>query len=658
MTIVFESKLCAQAQLESSLHTRIVSMKQSENHAPLLSTIDSPRDLRRISPTQLDALAAEIRAKLIEDVSKTGGHLGPNLGVVELTIALHRVFRSPSDTIVFDTGHQTYVHKLLTGRQDFSKLRQEGGISGYPSRAESSHDVVENSHASSSLSWVDGISREKERRGDPTWTIGVIGDGALTGGMAWEALNNIASDPSRRVIVIVNDNGRSYAPTIGAFARHLDLLRSSQNYEKALSWGKRTLMNFGEPGRATYGALHGLKSGLKDTLIPQAMFEDLGLKYLGPVNGHDISAMEEIFRRASELNEPVLIHVMTQKGRGYTPAEEDIADRFHAVGKIHPETGLPIAPARFAWTSVFADEIRRLAHERDDIVGVTAAMMLPVGLGPFKEDFPNRVVDVGIAEQHAVASAAGMAFAGAHPVFAVYATFLNRAFDQVLMDVGLHRCGVTFILDRAGITGDDGASHNGMWDIAMLNSVPGLRLAAPRDEATLRDELREAVAVDDAPTVLRYPKGALVEPIVQLRREGVCDVLKDWDDESTLPKVAIVALGSMVPAALGAAEKLEVSGEATVRVIDPRWALPVPSELVSLTCGASIVVSVEDGLIDGGFGWSLRDLLSNEAKPQNLRVITAGIPKEFLGQASRASIVASLGLDEEGLASRICSELR
>lgn len=628
-------------------------MTHAQNQASLLSSISSPGDLRRVPAAKLDDLAAQIRAKLIEDVSKTGGHLGPNLGVVELTIALHRVFRSPADTIVFDTGHQTYVHKLLTGRQDFSKLRQEGGLSGYPSREESVHDVLESSHASSSLSWVDGISREKSRRGDPTWTIGIIGDGALTGGMAWEALNNIASDHKRRAIIIVNDNGRSYAPTIGAVARHLDLLRSSRNYEKALSWGKRTLMNFGEPGRATYGALHGLKSGIKDALIPQAMFEDLGLKYLGPVNGHDIAAMEEIFNRARALHEPVLIHVMTQKGRGYTPAEEDIADRFHAVGKIHPETGLPIAPARFAWTSVFADEIRQIAHEREDIVGLTAAMMLPVGLGPFKDDFPSRVVDVGIAEQHAVASAAGMAFAGAHPVFAVYATFLNRAFDQILMDVGLHHCGVTFVLDRAGITGDDGASHNGMWDISMLNSVPGLRLAAPRDEATLREELREAVAVDDAPTVLRYPKGALTDPIVQLRRVGGCDLLKDWDEAAEVSKVCIVALGSMVPAAMEAAALLEDDGLASVRVVDPRWALPVPEALAGLVEGAELVLSVEDGLVDGGFGWSLRDLLSSNVSTRSIPVVTAGIPKEFLQQASRASIVTALGLDAQGLSERI-----
>ena len=302
---------------------------------------------------------------------------------------------------------------------------------------------------------------------------------------------------------------------------------------------------------------------------------------------------------------------------------------------------------------MFADEIRQIAHEREDIVGLTAAMMLPVGLGPFKDDFPSRVVDVGIAEQHAVAAAAGMAFAGAHPVFAVYATFLNRAFDQILMDVGLHHCGVTFVLDRAGITGDDGASHNGMWDISMLNSVPGLRLAAPRDEATLREELREAVAVDDAPTVLRYPKGALTDPIVELRRVDGCDVLKDWDEGAEVSKVCIVALGSMVPAAMEAAALLENDGLASVRVVDPRWALPVPEALAGLVEGAELVLSVEDGLVDGGFGWSLRDLLSSNVSTRSIPVVTAGIPKEFLQQASRASIVTALGLDAQGLSERI-----
>src|SRR6478609_4466943 len=489
----------------------------------LLDRIGSPADLRALSAGQVRALAAEIRGYLVDQVSRTGGHLGPNLGVVELTIALHRVFESPRDTLVFDTGHQAYVHKLLTGRQDFARLRKSGGLSGYPSRAESEHDVVENSHASTALSWADGIARANvlAGRGD-RHVVAVVGDGALTGGMAWEALNNIADGADRRLVVVVNDNGRSYAPTIGGLALHLDALRTTRGYETVLSWGKSALKRSGPPGRMAYDALHGLKKGIKDVVAPQGMFEDLGLKYVGPVDGHDEAAVEFALRRARSFGGPVIVHVITEKGRGYTPAEQDVADRFHAVGQIHPETGLPVAPSRFGWTGVFADEVVRIGHRRPDVVAITAAMLEPVGLKPFAQAFPERTFDVGIAEQHAATSAAGMAFAGLHPVVAVYATFLNRAFDQVLMDVALHKAGVTFVLDRAGITGDDGASHNGMWDMAMLRIVPGLRLAAPRDEETLRTALREAVDVDDAPTVVRYPKGALSDALPAV--ESVDDV--------------------------------------------------------------------------------------------------------------------------------------
>lgn len=617
----------------------------------LLAGIHRPAELKALHASQLKRLAIEIRRHLITSVSRTGGHLGPNLGVVELTIALHRVFDSPEDTLIFDTGHQSYVHKLLTGRHDFSQLRQEGGLSGYPSRAESPHDVLENSHASSSLSWADGISREKERQGDPTWTVAVIGDGALTGGMAWEALNNIAASEDRRVMVIINDNGRSYAPTIGGVAHHLDTLRTSEGYERTLAWGRRTLLGLGEPGRAAYEALHGVKTGLKDALIPQVMFEDLGLKYLGPVDGHDVIALENILSRAKGLNQPVLVHVHTQKGRGYTPAEEDIADRFHAVGQIHPETGLPVAPARFGWTSVFAEEMCAIAREHPHVVGVTAAMMLPVGLGPMSEEFPGRVIDVGIAEQHAVAAAAGMAFEGAHPVFAVYATFLNRAFDQVLMDVALHKAGVTFVLDRAGLTGDDGASHNGMWDIAMLSMVPGLRLAAPRDEATLRSCLREAIAVDDAPTVLRYRKGEMPEPMPALRSVGGVDVLLDTfgaPSAEEAPRLLLVGTGALVPDALEAAQTLSDAGFA-VQVVDPRWLLPINPELVTLGAEADMVVTVEDGLVEGGFGSAVRDALALSRVP----VVSCGIPRSFLPHASRVSLKASLGLNAEGIAAAV-----
>ena len=610
----------------------------------LLSRCSAPRELRRLEREQLDELAAEIRAFLIDNVSRTGGHLGPNLGVVELTIGLHRVFRSPQDTIIFDTGHQAYVHKLLTGRQDFSSLRCPGGLSGYPSRSESEHDVVESSHASASIAWVDGISREKHRQGDRTWTVGVIGDGALTGGLAWEALNNIATAKNRRIMIIINDNGRSYAPTIGGLAAHLDALRTSARYEKALAWGKQHLLSHGAPGRAAYDALHGLKSGIKDALMLQVMFEDLGLKYIGPVNGHDIAAVETALRRGRSLDEPVLVHMITEKGRGYTPAEEDIADRFHAVGPIHPETGLPVAPERFGWTGVFADEICYQAATRDDIVGITAAMMRPVGLGPMHEAYPGRVIDVGIAEAEAVASAAGMAYQGAHPVVALYATFLNRGFDQLLMDVALHRAGVTFVLDRAGVTGADGASHNGVWDIAMCSIIPGLRLAAPRDEETLRARLREALDVDDAPTVIRYRKGALPEPMPALRSVGGVDILFDEAVDGSSARVLIVGTGACAPDAIEAARRLSAGG-VSVTVADPQWMIPVCPELATLARDYDCVVSVEDGIVQGGFGWSLRDAVAEAGMP----VRCLGVPQRFPEHGDRSEMIAQFGFDAVGI---------
>ncbi len=610
----------------------------------LLSRCSAPRELRRLEREQLDELAAEIRAFLIDNVSRTGGHLGPNLGVVELTIGLHRVFRSPQDTIIFDTGHQAYVHKLLTGRQDFSSLRCPGGLSGYPSRGESEHDVVESSHASASIAWVDGISREKHRQGNRTWTVGVIGDGALTGGLAWEALNNIATAKNRRIMIIVNDNGRSYAPTIGGLAAHLDALRTSARYEKALAWGKQHLLSHGTPGRAAYDALHGLKSGIKDALMPQVMFEDLGLKYIGPVNGHDIAAVETALRRGRSLDEPVLVHMITEKGRGYTPAEEDIADRFHAVGPIHPETGLPVAPERFGWTGVFADEICAQAATRDDIVGITAAMMRPVGLGPMHEAYPGRVIDVGIAEAEAVTSAAGMAYQGAHPVVALYATFLNRGFDQLLMDVALHRAGVTFVLDRAGVTGADGASHNGVWDIAMCSMIPGLRLAAPRDEQTLRARLREALDVDDAPTVIRYRKGSLPEPMPALRSVGGVDILFDEAVADSRARVLIVGTGACAPDAIEAARRLASDG-VSVTVADPQWMIPICPDLATLARDYDCVVSVEDGIVQGGFGWSLRDAVAETGVP----VRCLGVPQGFPEHGDRAAMIAQFGFDADGI---------
>ena len=607
----------------------------------LLATVKSPADLLRFTPEQLDQLAAEIRTFLVDTVSKTGGHLGPNLGVVELTIALHRVFDSPRDTLIFDTGHQSYVHKLLTGRQDFSGLRQQGGLSGYPNRDESEHDVLENSHASAALSWADGIAKANQVQGvKDSHVVAVVGDGALTGGMAWEALNNIA-ETDRGVVIVVNDNGRSYDPTIGGLAQHLDTLRTTRSYEKILGWGKQHLLGKGRLGRFVYHWLYGLKRGLKFAVAPQGMFEDLNIKYIGPVNGHDIAALEHALKRAREFGEPVIVHAITEKGRGYIPAEQDVADRFHAVGQIHPETGLPVAPSRFGWTAVFADEIVKIGRERPDVVGITAAMLQPVGLAPFAEEFPERVFDVGIAEQHAVASAAGMAFAGLHPVFAVYATFLNRAFDQVLMDVALHRAGVTFVLDRAGLTGDDGASHNGMWDLAMLSMIPGLRIATPRDEPTLRAALREAVAVDDAPTVVRYPKGSLPQPIATVEGAKYVDVIAEHPGTKDGKRVAVVGLGSMAPTALDVGAGLATAGHA-VTVIAPTWILPLPDSLVRLAGDVDLVVTLEDGLVEGGLG----SLLAQRASGVGIQTpsLNFGIPREFLSHASREQVAASIRL--------------
>ncbi|HEY0217649.1 MAG TPA: 1-deoxy-D-xylulose-5-phosphate synthase [Cellulomonas sp.] len=612
----------------------------------LLDGIRSPEDLRRLHGRQLRALAAEIRTFLVDQVSRTGGHLGPNLGVVEVTLALHRVFDSPRDTLVFDTGHQAYVHKLLTGRQDFARLRRRGGLSGYPSRAESAHDVVENSHASTALSWADGIARANVLAGrTDRHVVAVIGDGALTGGMAWEALNNIADGTDRRLVVVVNDNGRSYAPTIGGLALHLDALRTTRGYETVLSWGKRTLNRSGPPGRMAYDALHGLKKGIKDVVAPQGMFEDLGLKYVGPVDGHDIGAVEFALQRARAFGGPVIVHVITEKGRGYSPAEQDVADRFHAVGQIHPETGLPVAPSRFGWTGVFADEIVRIGRRRPDVVALTAAMLAPVGLAPFAAEFPDRTFDVGIAEQHAVTTAAGMAFAGLHPVVAVYATFLNRAFDQVLMDVALHRAGVTFVLDRAGITGDDGASHNGMWDLAMLGLVPGLRLAAPRDEPTLRAALRAAVDVDDAPTVVRYPKGALGDPVPAVDEVDGVDVLARHEPGARAGagarSVLVCAVGATAATALTVGEHLAAHG-LSVTVVDPRWALPVPSALVKLVGEHDHAVTLEDGVREGGIGSALGLRVRDAGLTTPVQAL--GVPRAFLDHATRDEILTTLRL--------------
>src|SRR3954449_9335463 len=515
----------------------------------VLDTIAGPRDLRRLSDDELDTLASEIRDRLIAACAPVGGHLGPNLGVVELTMAIHRVFDSPHDRVVFDTGHQAYVHKLLTGRAgEFGGLRQEGGLSGYPSQAESAHDIVENSHASTALSYADGLAKAYAIRGEDRHVVAIIGDGALTGGMAWEALNTTPAPSSSRLVIVVNDNGRSYMPTIGGLATALTSLRTNPRYEQALDAVKRRLNAVPGVGPAAYDTLHAMKKGVKDAVAPQGLFEDLGLKYVGPVDGHDRAAMEHALSQAKKFNGPVIVHALTRKGFGYDAAERHEADQFHQVGPFDPDSGEQ-DPKGNIWTNAFTDEMVRIGQRRKDVVAITAAMMHPVGLHQFQARFPDRTFDVGIAEQHAATSAAGLALAGLHPVVAIYATFLNRAFDQVLMDCALHRCGVTFVLDRAGVTGDDGASHNGMWDMSVLQVVPGLRLAAPRDATRLRELLNEAVDVDDAPTVIRFPKGAPPADIPAVGKAGGADVLV----RTGTREVLIVAVGAMATTAVDVA---------------------------------------------------------------------------------------------------------
>jgi 1-deoxy-D-xylulose-5-phosphate synthase len=605
----------------------------------ILPAIAAPRDLKALSYEQLNTLAAEIREFLIEKVSKTGGHLGPNLGVVELTIAMHRIFDSPKDVILFDTGHQSYVHKILTGRQEgFDTLRQRGGLAGYPSRSESPHDVIENSHASGALSWADGVARGFSVQGIKNrCVVCVVGDGALTGGMAWEALNNIAASDDLPLVIIVNDNERSYSPTIGGVATYLSTLRTTSGYEKFLDWGKNVLERTPVVGQPLYETLHGVKKGIKDIVAPQGMFEDLGLKYFGPVDGHNIEALEIAFEHAKLFGAPVLVHVITEKGRGYAPAINDEAEKFHAVGVVNAETGMPVKQAAPSWTSVFARELVEIGHQRPDLVAITAAMLGPTGLDQFQAAFPDRTFDVGIAEQHATASAAGMAFAGLHPVVAIYSTFLSRAFDQLLMDVALHKAGVTFVLDRAGITGDDGPSHHGMWDLALSGIVPNLHVAAPRDGARLKEVLREATEISDAPSLIRYPKGAVCADIPAFERRDGIDVLYRGESADIL----LVSVGSMATMSVEAASQAYREGVG-VTVIDLRWVKPLPLSLVTMAQRYKSIVVVEDGIKHGGIASTISELFREEGL--SVPIYSIGVPLKFVEHSKRDEILVDLGM--------------
>jgi 1-deoxy-D-xylulose-5-phosphate synthase len=614
----------------------------------VLESIKGPADIKSLDRIQLDQLSAEIRQFLIEKVSKTGGHLGPNLGVVELTLAIHRTFDSPKDIVLFDTGHQSYVHKIITGRAgDFDGLRQRGGIAGYPNRAESEHDVIENSHASTALSWGDGISYGFTRTGQSDrHVVVVVGDGALTGGMSWEALNNIAATESRNLIIVVNDNERSYSPTIGGLATYLSTLRVTRGYERFLDWGKEFLHKTPVVGAPIYETLHGMKKGIKDIVAPQGMFEDLGLKYMGPIDGHDIAALEKALAKAKEFGAPVLVHAITEKGRGHQPAVADEAEKFHAVGIVDPATGAPLAKSTNTWTKVFSEELLAIGRERSDIVAITAAMLGPTGLDKFEKEFPDRTIDVGIAEQHAVTSAAGMAFAGLHPVVALYSTFLNRAFDQLLLDVALHKAGVTFVLDRAGITGDDGPSHHGIWDLAITGIIPTMHVGAPRDGSRLREILREAVAISDAPSMLRFPKGAIQSDIPAFERRDGIDVLYRGESADVL----LVSIGAMAAIAVEAASMAYREGVG-VTVIDPRWVKPLPASLVTIAQRYKSVVVLEDGIKHGGIASSISEMFRDAGLATPIHSI--GIPLEFIEHSKRNEILTDLGITAQSIARSI-----
>jgi 1-deoxy-D-xylulose-5-phosphate synthase len=619
----------------------------------LLASIKGPRDLDALSESQLVSLCAEIRAFLVKSVAKTGGHLGPNLGVVETTVAIHRVFDSPKDSIIFDTGHQSYVHKLLTGRQDFSTLRQREGLAGYPQRGESVHDIVESSHASSSLSWADGIAKAyKLTNQDDRYVVAVVGDGSLTGGMTWEALNNISDDNDRKLVIVVNDNGRSYAPTIGGLARYLNGIRTEKVYRRLYRASKSFFFRFGLVGRLIYSAARGAGKGLLGSFAPKGLFPNLDIKYIGPIDGHDLEAMEQALAQAKKYAYPVIVHAITQKGKGYDPATLNEEDQFHAVGQIDPETGKSLeSGAGQSWTSVFSEEIVKVADRRPDVVGITGAMLIPVGLDKFAAKYPSRVFDVGIAEQHAVTSAAGMAFGGLHPVVAVYATFMNRAFDQVLMDVALHDAGVTFVLDRAGVTGPDGPSHHGMWDLAMLQIVPGIKLSSPRDAGILRELLNEAVEVRDRPTVIRFGKGTAgtVIPAISRTEDGV-DILK----QSSSKDVLIMSVGAMAGTALQVAELLAAQGIGAT-VIDPRWVVPVPRSVVTMSAEHRLVVTIEDGIKVGGIGTRVRQDLRDAQVDTALTEI--GLPDEFIDHATRNEILEDAGLTAQAIARDIVAQV-
>ena len=623
----------------------------------ILNKVKSPQDLKKLSDDKVEELAAEIRQFLIDKVSVTGGHLGPNLGVVELTIALHRVFDSPRDPIVFDTSHQSYVHKILTGRADqFDTLRQKDGLSGYTDRGESEHDWTESSHASAAISVIDGLSKAFCIKGESRRNaVAVVGDGALTGGMCWEALNNISTDKECNAVIVVNDNGRSYSPTIGGLSENLSRIRTQHGYDELMEHGKKTLKSLGWVGNRTFDALRAVKEGVKSSILPTEMFPELGMKYIGPINGHDLDALDHALSYARDYEGPIIVHVVTEKGHGFAPAVNEPQDQMHSTGAIDPVTGVPKGKSQPGWTAVFSEELIEAAKKRDDIVAITAAMAGPTGLIPFAEQFPNRFFDVGIAEQHAMASASGLALGGLHPVVAIYSTFLNRAFDQLLMDIALLKQPVTIVLDRAGVTGSDGASHNGVWDMALTTIIPGIHVAAPRDGQRLRELFQESLEIKSGPSVVRFPKGNLLEDMdaVATTEDGV-DIIFESEQErfadAEAKKVLVISIGAMAARSLGAAQILEDKGMA-VTVVDPRWLCPVAPSLIEMADEHDIVVVAEDGMMRAGVGSLFDEAFSAAEVDTPLRRVA--FPSIFPKHGSRGEVLEEVGMDADGIAAAV-----
>ncbi|HUP70846.1 MAG TPA: 1-deoxy-D-xylulose-5-phosphate synthase [Acidimicrobiales bacterium] len=623
------------------------------NQGPILDAIRDPADLRGLSSQDLEQLAGEIRGLIVESVGVHGGHLGSNLGVVELTLAIHRVFESPNDIVLWDTGHQAYVHKIVTGRREaFVTLRQEGGLSGYPARAESAHDWIENSHASTVLSYAHGLATAIEEAGPGRRVVAVIGDGSMTGGMAFEGLNNLGHS-GRRVVILLNDNGRSYGPTASRLGESLARLRLHPSWVHLRHKVESRVRHLPAVGSLAYSSLQGMKAAVREVLEPIVFFEALGVRYTGPFDGHDIGGMEAALRNASEYDGPIVVHVLTQKGRGYSPAEDDDEKCLHDAPVFNPVTGPPKwVPA--GYTEAFAQAMVEIAERHPQVHAITAAMPGPTGLLPFQARFPQRFHDVGIAEQHAVTAAAGMAMGGLRPVVAVYSTFFSRAFDQANLDVGLHGLPVVFALDRAGITGDDGPSHHGVLDIAQCLQIPGLTILAPSSAQEVGVMLRTALELE-GPAAVRYPKGSARQAGPDNVGAGLNARLVRRGD--TAGQVCILAVGKLLAAAEDAAAELDASLGIDATVWDVRVVRPLDPAMVDDAAHHELVVTVEDGVALGGAGTFISHTLAN-AGGGRPRVLVLGTPNEFIASAPPRVILSRLGLDGPGIAAAVAAELR